>query len=147
MASWTGKTGKARAKACRGVLLPPLRVPLRPLLAVGRLSRVLLPPSLVPLPPLLAAGQLPHQRITLANASDAFSVKPSDFARSSSFFVAPVSDTESSFVAVGCEVLSLGAGRVVDNEEEVFFLVTSAPEGVVVAADLEAVRPGTFPDR
>jgi len=72
-----------------------------------------------------------------ANASDAFAVKTSDFAPSSSFFGAPVSDTDGSFVAVGCEVLSLGAGRVV-NEGEVFFLVTSAPEGVVVAADLRA---------
>ena len=64
-------------------------------------------------------------------------MKTSDFAPSSSFFGAPVSDTEGSFVAVGCEVLSLGAGRVV-NEGEVFFLVTSAPERVVVAADLRA---------
>ena len=51
-----------------------------------------------------------------ANASDAFALKTSDFAPSSSFFGAPVSDTEGSFVAVGCEVLSLGAGRVVGNE-------------------------------
>src|SRR4029077_19834918 len=54
------------------------------------------------------------------------------------FFGAPDSDTECSFVPVGCEVLSLGAGRVVRNEGEAFFLVTSAPEGVVVAADLRA---------
>ena len=71
-------------------------------------------------------------------------MKTSDFAPSSSFFGAPVSDTDGSFVAVGCEVLSLGAGRVV-NEGEVFFLLTSAPEGVVVAADLRArTSPGHF---
>src|SRR4029077_4740793 len=82
-----------------------------------------------------------------ANASDAFSVKPSDFARSSSFFRVPVSDTEGSFVVVGCEVLSLGAGRVVGNEGGAFFLVTSAPEGVVVAAALRALQSREISDQ
>jgi hypothetical protein len=62
-----------------------------------------------------------------ADASEAFAVKASDFARSSSFFGSPVSDAEVSLAAVGCKALSLDAGLVVGKEGgDAVFLVTSA---------------------
>ena len=81
-----------------------------------------------------------------ANASDAFAVKTSDFAPSSSFFGAPVSDTDGSFVAVGCEVCHWA--RVGSSMKgRCFSWSRPLRKGWSWRQTLEPVHPGTFPDR